>query len=197
MKTIVIIQARMGSNRLPGKVMMKLGKRPVIDHVIMAVLKADQPTICAIPEGEKDDILAERIMKHPRAILFRGSEENVALRFAQVLHEHPCDAFVRICADSPFIDPKTIRTSIKMLHAHDADYVYTTGYPSGQQVECVKSPLFLETLGTFNAYEREHVTPRFRKPGFKVRVIRKWPGEEAVKLTVDTMDDLERLRAIA
>lgn len=197
MKTNIIIQARMGSDRLPGKVMMKIGGRAVIDRVISRVLEAGLPVICAIPEAKTDDPLAARIAEWRKIALVRGHGENVALRFVQALAEHPCDAFVRVCADSPFIDAGVIETSIEMLRVHDADYVHTVGFPSGHQIECVRTATFLRVWRTFDAHEREHVTPRFRKGGFKIRAVRRWPGEENIKLTVDTMDDLERLRAMA
>lgn len=192
----VIVQARMGSARLPGKVMLPLGDRLVIDHVLARAHASHAgPVIVAIPASEENDPLASHLKGET---VVRGPEDHVALRFAMACKRHPCEAFIRICADSPFIDPGLIAEIAKMMTEHHPEYASNrqSGFPPGQQVEAVAVETFMEAVPRMNEYEREHVMPYFyRRPGqFTCRQIRQYPERTTPHMVLDTREDYERLQ---
>lgn len=180
MTTHVIIQARFGSTRLPNKIMMDICGKPMLAYVV-------ERALCARTDGvfiamtEQD---AERMADWPNVVACPVPEHDVAGRFAHVLEKHPCDYFVRLCADSPLIDPQTINRSLNYL----ADYTIVEEVTGA--AECVRSGAFLDMLPRMGPYNREHVTTLWR---------RKWKTKQArgmPKLTVDRIEDLERVRGI-
>ena len=192
-----IIQARIGSSRLPGKVMYPFGGETIIRSVIRRVEKAGLrgDTVVAIPTTDENDCLAAHV--ESLAHVVRGLEDDVAHRFGYALDEYPCDAFVRICADSPLIDPELIISVASMLHRVDADVASTVGqgFPPGQQVECIRTECFTRNIHRFDAYEREHVTPWFYRNPRKVRIRyrHQWPHVYEPRMVVDTREDYERM----
>lgn len=204
MRTLAIIQARMSSQRLPGKMLKPLGGKPVLQHVLERVAMASvDEVVLATSEDEQDDALAE-LADNLDIPTVRGPVLNdVFCRFLLVLERYPCNAFVRVTGDCCLIEPALINACIAEMETGRWDYVSATegdGYCDGLDVEVMRTQTF-QTIDT--AYltdrEREHVTER----------IRNWRGVYCAKvldrhdlaqyrklfhLSLDTPDDYERLQ---
>ena len=109
MRISAIIQARMGSTRLPGKVLMDIGSRPMLWRVInrLKYSKKLNDIILAIPDTKENDIL-ERFAEENRVKYFRGSEKDVLSRYYQTAKHFKCDLIIRITGDCPLIDSEII-----------------------------------------------------------------------------------------
>jgi spore coat polysaccharide biosynthesis protein SpsF len=169
MRTVAIIQARMGSSRLPGKVMKKLCGKSVLEHVIRRVqaCRLVDDVIIATTTTPSDDIIvaeAERC----GAKWFRGSEEDVLDRYYQAAKQLQADVIVRVTSDCPLFDPELLTEMLECFHAQNAgdrkiDYLSNTltrTYPRGLDAEIFTFDALEKTHHDADKpYEREHVTP--------------------------------------
>lgn len=167
--TVAIIQARMGSSRLPGKMMMKLAGIPIIEWVVRRVQGAAllDDIVVATSEAAIDDELA-LYAKNLGVKVFRGREANVLDRFIKAAEYCEADAIVRICADNPLIDPGEIDRLIQDYNNGGADYVCNhqdrlgSGYADGFGAEIFKFSLLKSIDKTeLSHLYREHVTLYF------------------------------------
>ena len=195
------IQARMSSQRFPGKVLAPFRGRPLIDSVWTAVrlgVGEDVPIVVLTSQHASDEPLALYLEGTGRAV-FRGPLDDVAERFRLALAVWPCQWVLRINADSPMLDPAVVRRVIA-ARASDVDLVTTTfprTFPKGQNVEL----LLARTLcgldrELFDADDREHVTRYYyRNPGqFRISNIASAdPALAADDMAVDTVEDLQKL----
>ncbi len=168
MKVVAIIQARMGSTRLPGKVMKEIVGKTVLEHVITRVKQAkgiDEIVIATTikPEDEIIAIEAERL----GVKVFRGSEEDVLSRYYHAAKENNSDVIIRITSDCPLIDPEIIDKLIGFYIDNDYRIVTNAGsdlskrtYPRGLDTEIFSlEELESAFMKAKNRYQREHVTP--------------------------------------
>ena len=201
---VAVVQARMGSTRLPGKVLAEIAGKPMLWHVVERVRQAravDQ-VIVATSVAAADDTLAE-YCKGAGVPVFRGSENDVLDRYYQAARAHGVATVVRITADCPFIDPGIIDRAIAKYRESGADYVTNTlqrGFPDGLDTE-VFSFAALERAWkeAQRETEREHVTPYIRLSGcFDVQGVACQDGEGRpdLRLTVDQPEDLQFARAV-
>jgi len=151
MRTVAIIQARIGSTRLPYKMMLSLHGKPIIEWVIKRVQKSKclDDIIVAIPISEENDIL-EKHLNTLGVKIFRGSESNVLERFYDAVKNENATHIVRICADNPLIDPNEIDNLIAFYTNNACDYAYNhipkeNKYPDGLGAEIISFEL-LKTL---------------------------------------------------
>jgi spore coat polysaccharide biosynthesis protein SpsF (cytidylyltransferase family) len=164
MSTVAIIQARMASTRLPGKVLLMLGGKRVIDHVYARVsLSAEiDRVVIAITDRAEDDVLFDYCLNNNYDV-FRGSESDVLGRFYNCACEYKAATVVRITADCPLIDPVLIDEIVKLHKAGRHDYASNTiepTFPDGLDVEVFSFSVLKEAvLNATSKYEREHVTP--------------------------------------
>ena len=112
----IIIQARRGSKRLPNKVLLKLGKKTILEHVIERVKKVNftKKIIIATTIKKKDEKIAQ-LAKINNCFFFKGSEKNVLQRYYECSKKFKLNTIIRICSDSPFIDPKIIDKAYKIF----------------------------------------------------------------------------------
>ncbi len=163
-----IIQARMGSTRLPGKVMLNILGKPVLWHVVNRVSKARliDGLIVATTVNSEDDILVE-FCKSNGVLVFRGSEKDVLDRYYQCAKEYNIKDTVRITADCPLHDPNVIDKVIKEYLGGDCDYACNTieySFPDGFDVEIFSFTALEDAWKNAKlTSEREHVTPYIRK----------------------------------
>ena len=135
----IIIQARRGSKRLPNKVLLKLGKKTILEHVIERVKKVNftKKIIIATTIKKKDEKIAQ-LAKINNCFFFKGSEKNVLQRYYECSKKFKLNTIIRICSDSPFIDPKIIDKAYKIFSKKKYDYVSNIvkpSYPAGVSVE--------------------------------------------------------------
>jgi spore coat polysaccharide biosynthesis protein SpsF (cytidylyltransferase family) len=200
---VAIIQARMGSSRLPGKSMADINGRPMLGHVVGRVQQARHvdKVVVATTVLPADEVIAE-FCRGEGVACFRGSPDDVLDRYYQAARIHHAAAVVRITADCPLIDPEVIDQLVSRFLQGDADYVanvilYT--YPDGLDVE-VFSFASLERAWheARTPAEREHVTPYLRSADFRtvnVASNRPVPAHQ-YRWTVDREDDLEFVRRV-
>ena len=204
MKTGAIIQARVGSTRLPRKVLLTVLGKTILEFVIERVRKAGavDKIVVATTIAEEDREIAD-IARRLGAIPFAGSEEDVLERFYEAAKKYNLKHIVRITADCPLIDPRLIDKVVNYYFDTEADYCSNTihrTFPDGQDVE-VFSFRALEKAHNKAAIisEREHVTPYItkHKDEFKISEFRNKEADlSAKKWSLDRPEDYEFIKAV-
>jgi spore coat polysaccharide biosynthesis protein SpsF len=205
LKTVAIIQARLGSTRLPYKMMLSLHGKPIIEWVVRRVQKAQllDDIIVAIPISEDNDILAKYVTKLGIKV-YRGSESNVLNRFYEATKDEDATHIVRICADNPLIDSNEIDNLIKFYKENRCDYAYNhipkgNLYPDGLGAEIISFDL-LKHMSDIVAsqHHKEHCLSYIwdNKDQFIIKTFDP-PNKELhhpkMKFDVDTFDDYYKL----
>ena len=198
MKVLCLLQARMDSERLPGKIMKEISGIPIIGHIlrILSYSKKIDEIIVATTTNSSDDILVNYLEKHNWKY-FRGDENDVLLRYVNALKQFPADYVVRITADNPLTDPEMVDSVIEQAILSKSDYSsnhLVKTYPLGYVVEVIsaKTLFNIEKL-TQNSKDREHVTwyiyqnrDKFKTSNFLAPDNLSHPNW---RLTVDTEED--------
>jgi spore coat polysaccharide biosynthesis protein SpsF len=205
MKTVIIVQARMGSGRLPGKVLRPVCGKPMLAHVaerVRACRAADQVAV-ATSRHPLDDVIAD--WAHSFGVhCYQGSEEDLVERYYQTARKLDADLVVRITADCPFIDPGVVDRVIRAFQEANPrpDYaanVLQRTWPRGLDVD-VFSRTLVEQLYRDAAPgpEREHLDLHvLNNPGrFSVLSVRGEQQHADKRWTVDTADDLALVRRV-
>ncbi len=200
--TTVVVQARMGSSRLPGKVLADLGGRPVLQLMLERLRPAHVDRVVVATSARAIDDPVATLATTLGVDVVRGPETDVLARFALVLDRFPADDVVRLTADCPLTDPALVDAALDLHRATGADYTSNSlerTFPDGLDVEVVRTAALRAAVAEATEPEqREHVTPfvyrhpeRFRLASLETT---EWLGHE--RWTLDTPDDLARLRAI-
>ena len=200
-----IIQARMGSTRLPGKVMMNVeDQKPVLYFVIkqMQECKLIDKIIVATTTNEEDNQIAN-YSKNLGIDFFRGSSEDVLDRYYQCAKEYSVSTIVRIPSDKPLIDPEIVDNVINRFKNNSYDYITNflpnSTFPSGSEVE-IFSINALERVWKKAKLpsEREHVTSYFsnHEDEFKITHIENSENLSHLRWAVDRIEDLDLVRLI-
>jgi spore coat polysaccharide biosynthesis protein SpsF len=201
-KISLFIQARMSSTRLPGKVLLPLGEKPLIQHSIerLSLVQRANHTALLIPNGPNDDILANYATDHLQVDLFRDSEEDVLSRFYHAAQAFHSNIIVRITADCPFIDAKLVDAAIDLfLSIKNCSYASIKNFPRGFDVEVFSFEALKEAFEKAeDPAEREHVTLYiYRHPEIFPLAFLRCPYDlSSLRLTVDEPDDLLTVRTI-
>lgn len=203
MSFAVIVQARMRSTRLPGKVLADLGGRSALARCLdrCAAIPGVDAVVCAVPEGPADDPVAEEALA-VGARVSRGSETDVLARYAQAAREVGASLVMRVTADCPFIDPALCGQVRDLLLASGAGYACNNMpalFPHG--LDCDVFParhLLAADRAARDPYEREHVTPWLRRHPELAKAQLKGPGGglERLRWTLDYAEDLVFARAV-
>lgn len=201
-RVVVIVQARMTSTRLPGKVLMDLGPGTCLEILCRRLERLESADAVAIATSvdASDDPIAEAGLPFD---VVRGPLEDVLERYRGAAERLEADAVVRVTSDCPLVEPSVIDRLVGMWRAGEGlDYVWNTReprtFPDGLDAEMV-SRFALEAAAaeTAEPYDREHVTPfvRDRPDRFPQRDLRLEPPVRGVKLSLDTPEDLEAISA--
>ncbi|MEO5822005.1 MAG: NTP transferase domain-containing protein [Vicinamibacteraceae bacterium] len=197
---LVILQARMGSSRLPGKVLARLGHRSVLAQCIERLLAArvGEVVVATTTRPEDEAIVAEA--NAAGVAVTRGPVDDVLGRFVGALDGWTGPYVIRATADNPFVDVDGPARLLRLLDA-GADYAVEEGLPLGAAVEAMRVEVLREAGALAStAYEREHVTPFIRQSVDRFAVcIAPAPFElrrPSLRLTVDTRDDLHFVRSL-
>lgn len=205
-KVVCIIQARMGSTRLPGKVLMDLEGVPVIGRVLERVLRSKKvdKVIVAMPDSELNDSLEKYIVKNFSSVgVFRGAEDDVLGLYWGAAQQGEGDTIVRITGDCPLIDPSIIDSVLSKHEESDSSYTSNISlprtFPRGMDTEVFSFSL-LEKMWTEATHpdDREHVTFFVRKnPGdFKIGKVVSDEDNSQYRLTLDEPDDYTLITTI-
>jgi spore coat polysaccharide biosynthesis protein SpsF len=201
---LAILQARMSSTRLPGKVMADVVGAPMILRQIERLERSRRldRILVATSIDPSDDGLAAMLALHDIPV-HRGPLDDVLARFEGALAAHPAEIVVRLTADCPLADPEVIDATIDLLTTRVLDYAANTPahrtYPKGLDVEVMRASALLRAAQEAqDPYEREHVTPYlYRHPElFAQDFISQAEDEGELRWTVDRPDDLEFVQAV-
>ncbi len=203
MKTVAIIQARMGSTRLPGKVLATIAGKPMLWQVVERTrrAKALDQIIVATSEDLDDNVVAE-FCTESAIDCFRGVKEDVLDRYYQVARQFSDATIVRITADCPLVDSDVIDRVVRTFRDGSYDYVsniFPRSYPEGLDVEVFSLKALERTwLEAVMAYDREHVTPYMREHPklFQIGNVQHRENLSNMRWTVDHPEDIEFVRAV-
>lgn len=200
-RVVAVIQARMSSSRLPGKVVMPLAGRPLLAFMVERVrcAKTVDDIIVATSTDPSDDALAE-MLSVQGITCWRGSLDNVLSRFHDAAISQSADIVLRLTGDCPLIEPQLIDACAQMLAGKAVDYVSNVEpatFPDGLDVEAITMTALAvaeknATLGS----EREHVTTFIRSypDRFTRASVTSAIDLSALRWTVDYAEDLEAVR---
>ncbi len=209
MKSLVIIQARMSSNRLPGKVLMEVGGGKLIDRIINSALLSSKVNklYVATSNDKSDDPLVE-YLKNEEVSIFRGSLDNVFSRYYEIalIEKNNFDSVVRLTADCPLLDSNLIDNVIEYHDKNNYEYTSTglsKSFPLGQAVEVINLKTLLElNTNSLDKEDLEHVTryiwkrPETFNCGSFTYVNKKYPNANELRLTVDETEDVQLIKEI-
>ena len=206
MKRVVIVQARMTSTRLPGKVLMDLAGRPMLAQQLRRLARCrqvDEIVVATTTNATDDPVVA--VARAEGARWFRGSEADVLARYVGAARETKAEVVIRVTADCPLIDPEVSDCVVEALLASQALYDYASNvaqrtYPQGLDTEA----LFADTLERVNrmarsSSAREHVTHYILKERpelFSVRSVLDTIDSSDLRWTVDWPEDLALVRRL-
>ncbi len=196
MKVVALVQARMGSTRLPNKVMKPIGGVPMIELLLSRLSRATEvdQIVVATSVDARNQALVEYIHKLGYACE-QGSENDVLDRYVQAARAHQADVVVRITGDCPLVDPELVDEVIRRFKASNADYfsnISPPTYPDGLDIEVfLLKALEQASEETDKAYDHEHVTPYLRESGrFTTASMQHAHDLSALRWTVDEPADL-------
>jgi spore coat polysaccharide biosynthesis protein SpsF len=203
MKIAAIIQARMGSTRLPGKVLMDLGDETVLAHVVRRLRRATliDEIVVATTNSTADRAIV-RECQHLCARVFRGAENDVLDRYYQAAQCIGAEGIVRITSDCPLIDPEITDNTIRAFLERRPDYASNAlqrTYPRGLDTEVMtRDALECAWRQAQLSYQRAHVTPYiYENPDrFYVLPVKCDTDYSSHRWTLDTPEDLAFLRAV-
>lgn len=203
MTTAIVVQARMGATRLPGKVLKPIAGRPMISFQLERLRRAKKAKRLVIATTDKlaDDAIAA-FCAEAGVHCVRGSEADVLARYHDALQRFPADAVVRVTADCPLIDPALVDGAIAAFERAEYDYVSNMlehTYPYGMAVEVMSADALREAhREAKRPEEREHVTPFiYRHPErYRLKSLTMTPNLSHHRWTVDTPEDLELISRI-
>lgn len=197
MKIIAIVQARMGSTRLPNKVMKKINGVPMIELLLNRLSQSKEldQVLVATSIDAKNNLL----VKHVRALGYvceQGSEDDVLERYVKAAKAHQADVVVRITGDCPLVDPELVDECIRRFRRDHVDYFSNTNppsYPDGLDIEVVALAALEQAMCESNkAFDREHVTPYVREIGrFNTSGMQNNEDLSGLRWTVDESTDFE------
>ena len=213
----IVSQARLGSSRLPAKVLMNAGGLTLLEWHFERLSKSGYRTILATTDCVEDDPLHEWACESGVAC-FRGSEDNVLSRYRECARRFKLDVIVRVTSDCPLIDGELVAAGINRYLAFDETRQYLTNgqqrtYPRGFDFEIFSRELLEEAWqNALESFELEHVTPYFYRANLNLPASRsrrssgpmdialrhfEQPQDHShLRVTVDTIEDYELVRCL-
>ncbi|MGE7950567.1 cytidylyltransferase domain-containing protein [Lysinibacillus xylanilyticus] len=198
-----IIQARMGSTRLPGKILKEVNSKPLLAYQLERISHSNwiDKVVIATTLAPKDDIIVE-FCENYGVDYYRGSEDDVLSRYYEAAEQYGGDIIVRLTSDCPIIDPDIVDETIQCFFNNDYDYVSNTierTYPRGLDTEVFsKAALKRAWKEATLKRDKEHVTPfMYSNPEiFNLGYIKNKQDYSQYRWTVDTAEDFELIELI-
>jgi len=202
MKIVAIVQARMGSTRLPNKVMKPIAGIPMIELLLSRLSRAKE--VDQIVVATSVDVRNKALIEHVRKLGYaceQGSENDVLDRFVQVAKRHQADVVVRITGDCPLVDSDLVDEAIRRFKSAGVEYfsnVSPPSYPDGLDIEVFTfNALEQASQATSKPYDREHVTPYLRESGkFNTAAMQHSQDLSALRWTVDESADFSVIEKV-
>lgn len=203
-KVGVVTQARSTSTRLPGKILIEVGGKTLLDHHLDRLTTAGLDVYVATTSNDTDDSIVEIAAQHGIPTT-RGSEDDVLSRFHQCAGSHALDVIVRVTSDCPFIDGRLIAAAVEEYLADGDPWLYLSNtiersFPRGFDFEVFSAEALAEAHRRATKQpQREHVTPYLHQNISGRTALRNvaWTEDKsAYRVTVDTRDDLCLIQAL-
>lgn len=205
-RIVVIVQARMGSGRFPGKIFQDINGRHMLGRVVDRLRRARMPdeVIVATSTLEKDDAVA-KFCDVEDLKYYRGSEADVLARYYEAAKYFKADVVVRCCGDCPLIDPALSDCVIATYLSRQPELDYCSNimppqtFPEGLHTEAIKFSALERAYREAKApREREHVTPYIKEnpAKFSIHAVANDKDLYGMRWAVNELDDLERIRSI-
>jgi len=198
----VILQARSGSSRLPGKVLADLGGRPMLAFLVERLQRCKDVDriVLATTDQPEDDALAD-LGSSLGLHIVRGSQQDVLARFALAAENTDAPVLIRITGDCPLVDPDLLGETIAAFRHQSVDYLSNclqSTYPDGLDVEVFSREALLQAdRECVDPAQREHVTPWIRESGgFRLGSKTHHVDLSDLRWTVDEPEDLEVIRSV-
>jgi len=205
MSTVIVVQARMTSTRLPGKALLPIAGRPMLAYLLERLRRVQRAarTVVATTTNAGDDAIVSAAAACG-VTCTRGPELDVLARFAQAAEEARASIVVRVTSDCPLLDPAIVDAAIDTFLQAPGRYDYVSNmlelsYPYGMAVEVLSAAaLAAANAEATGEAEREHVTPfiYWRPERFKLGSVRIQPDLSSHRWTVDTKEDFELVSRI-
>jgi len=205
MNVVAIIQARMGSTRLPGKVLLDIAGAPMLARVVERVRKAStiHRIVVATTTSRPDDAIVE-CGRDLGAIVYRGDEEDVLDRYYRAAAQNDADVIVRVTSDCPLIDPQVVDAVVAPLLDERAGVEFAANtldrsFPRGLDVEVASSRALTRVWETARQpHHRAHVFPYVyeHRDAFRIVSVTDAVDRSHMRWTVDTADDLRFVREV-
>jgi len=205
MKTVIIVQARMTSTRLPGKVMKSILNKPMLEYQLERLARVERAdaVVVACTTNKADAPIVE-LCRRLGVAVFRGSEEDVLSRYYGAAKAHRADVVVRVTSDCPLIDPQVIDAVIRCYYSAPGRYDYVSNtlertYPRGMDCEVFSFRILEEVfIEATDLPDREHVTPFiYRQPQrYHLSNVPYIEDQSRHRWTVDTPKDFELIKRI-
>ena len=199
----IIVQARMGASRLPGKPLKISMGKTLLAHLLARLKRCKEASSLLVATTlSPKDILIAREAEKQGVDVYRGSEEDVLSRYLEAAQKVNADAICRITADCPLIDPRLIDQMIRLFkESPGIDYLSNTltrTFPRGMDIEIFRTSALEKAVRSSKGNEREHVTLYMYRHPEAFRLMNFCYSEDNSKLrwTVDTEDDLKAIRKI-
>ncbi len=205
MKTVIIVQARMTSTRLPGKILLPVLNKPLLEYQVERLrrVRLSDDLVIATTENETDEPIVE-LCRKLQVPYFRGPEEDVLARYFGAAREFQADSIVRITSDCPLIDPEIIDRVIGVFNTNRDQFDYVSSslrrtYPRGMDTEVLPFNILKEAYEeAVHNEEREHVTPfvYLRPKRYRLGSVENEADYSHYRLTVDTREDFELIKLL-
>ncbi|MBN8216597.1 MAG: NTP transferase domain-containing protein [Spirochaetes bacterium] len=196
---VIIIQARLSSTRLAGKVLREAGGRPMIAWLLERLSFAKCPVVLAVPR--EDAPRFEPLTREFPVQLFPGSEQDVLDRYAEAARANGADPIIRVTGDNPLTSVECLALCLEKHAAMAADLTHPVGLPYGAGVEVIsRQALEAAWTGGRESDDREHVTRYIYKNPGRFEIV-PMPVPEAyqgsdLRVTIDTEEDFRRFESI-
>lgn len=204
MKTVIIIQARMTSTRLPGKILKEVLHKTLLEYQLERLQRVElaHQIVVATTINDNDEPIV-KLCRRLGISCFRGSEDDVLSRYYYAAREYEADVVVRITSDCPLIDPQLVDQVIRHYIDNSDHYDYVANilertYPRGMDTEVFPFRILEEAqLNAVEASEREHVTPYMREAGrYRLGNVCYDVDQSRHRWTVDQAEDFELIKLI-
>lgn len=203
MTVVAIVQARMGSSRLPGKVLMEIVDKPMLQHVVERAAAApgiDRVVVATTTDPQDDAVAA--LAEAMGVAVERGSVDDVLDRYVRAARNHDAEVVVRITGDCPVLDPQVVGRVVAAFQEADVDYASNVDpptYPDGLDTEVIAMAALETAWREARApSEREHVTTFIRRhpERFSMLTVQCDRDLAGLRWTVDEPQDLAFIRAV-
>jgi spore coat polysaccharide biosynthesis protein SpsF len=199
----IVTQARTTSTRLPGKVLLDVGGKPLLQHHLDRLTTSGLPVFVATTTNRTDDAVVD-LARAAGVAVHRGSESDVLSRFEGCAVEHRLDVVVRVTSDCPLVDGALVAEAVRDFTAEDDPRLYLSNtlertFPRGLDFEVFSASALAEAAVHATGTAREHVTPYFyanERSGMRLRNIAWREDKSDYRIAVDTPADLEVVRML-